>query len=970
MSLGARARRQVLVAAATSAIVALALAAYATAPAHAETQTLGLEGWRVQSSALAAQNGRQISAPGFDAGSWLAVTPDDAGAPGTEIAALLQNSECPNVFYSEEMRRCFGYMSRIGRDTLARFAVPWWWRTDFTAALTPGQRAELVISGVVGAASVWLNGHAVARRRTVQGAYARYAFDVTSLLRPGVNSLALELAPNDPLKMLTLDDVDWNQIPPDNDTGIQFPIQLHIAGPPALSDVHVLQQDTPTVSAATLTLKGQLANTTSEAVTGEVSAVLTPPSGAPVTLERAVTLGPEQQAPVTFSAAEFPRLQLEHPAVWWPYQMGAQPMYRLTMTASPARTPGDESIASSAPAKGEPPENDGTADSQSVSFGIRTVGSELVGPSPQAPAGVRRFSINGRPFVLRGGGWAEDEFLRYSSANTAAQIGLIKNLGLNAIRTEGKQMPQDFYEQMDRAGIMIDAGFQCCDAWQPERQRKPSAREYHVMELSARTIGEELRDHPSVLNYSWSDNAPTPEQEKVSLRGFAEAEFQDPLIASAEYNSGRVLGPSGEKEGPYDWVPPSYWYDQTHYDPHDPTRTNVGGAWGFDSEASAGDTVPTLDSIDRFMAPFEQEALWREPAFNQYHTNYEPEIPGPGNEGYSFGTLYNLDRAIAKRYGPPESLAQYVQEAQAQNYETQRAEFEAYIDHADAQPTPSTGIVYWMLNKAMPSLLWDLYNQEFDEAGSYFGAKEANRPVHALLAYDTHTVSLDNLTGSPQTGLSVHARVYSLDGRLLDERSASELDLEPQQVLQNVLNPALPADTHPPEPAQTYFVQLLVQQGGRTIDRNVYWLSTQQDEIDWPKTVGSTFATLSRYADLRGLRGLPAATLSVSGGSHSEPGPDGADTATTVTIENVSPTPTVAFLVRADIRRGRLDGTPEPGDNEVLPVFWSEDDIALWPGETATLTAAYSSSALEGAAQVVSVSGWNTKTLDVPAPMP
>ena len=43
---------------------------------------------------------------------------------------------------------------------------------------------------------------------------------------------------------------------------------------------------------------------------------------------------------------------------------------------------------------------------------------------------------------------------------------MIKNLGLNGIRTEGKQMPDDFYEQMDRAGILVDGGFQCCDAWQ------------------------------------------------------------------------------------------------------------------------------------------------------------------------------------------------------------------------------------------------------------------------------------------------------------------------------------------------------------------------------------------------------------------------------------------------------------------------------------------------------------------------
>ena len=28
----------------------------------------------------------------------------------------------------------------------------------------------------------------------------------------------------------------------------------------------------------------------------------------------------------------------------------------------------------------------------------------------------------------------------------------------------------------------------------------------------------------------------------------------------------RILGPAGEKEGPYDWVPPNYWYDTTHFD--------------------------------------------------------------------------------------------------------------------------------------------------------------------------------------------------------------------------------------------------------------------------------------------------------------------------------------------------------------------------------------------------------------------
>src|SRR6516225_3192936 len=56
---------------------------------------LGSGGWAVQSSAVATQSGAQISTPGFNTSTWLPVTSDDAGAPGTEIEALAQNGMCP-----------------------------------------------------------------------------------------------------------------------------------------------------------------------------------------------------------------------------------------------------------------------------------------------------------------------------------------------------------------------------------------------------------------------------------------------------------------------------------------------------------------------------------------------------------------------------------------------------------------------------------------------------------------------------------------------------------------------------------------------------------------------------------------------------------------------------------------------------------------------------------------------------------
>lgn len=108
-----------------------------------------------------------------------------------------------------------------------------------------------------------------------------------------------------------------------------------------------------------------------------------------------------------------------------------------------------------------------------------------------------------------------------------------------------------------------------------------------------------------------------------------------------------------------------------------------------------------------------------------------------------------------------------------------------------------------------------------DQAGSYFGTQEANRPLHALYALDNGTVTLDNLSGTSQSGLSVESKVYNLAGTVLDDQTASNLTLASQQVLNKVLTPRVPTS-----PVETYFVELLLKQNGSLVDRNVYWLSS------------------------------------------------------------------------------------------------------------------------------------------------
>ena len=917
------------------AVPAAATAIAAADPPTGSTAVANLgaaNGWKVLTSATATQSGSQISRPGFATSGWLTVPNDGGGAPGTEINALLSNGSCPNVYVSANMKSCFGQLTRVGPETIAQFTAPWWYRTDFPAP-PAGRSARLILNGVIGTADLWVNGTQVAASAAVGGAYARRTYDITALLVQGTNSVAIEVHPNDPSSMLTLDNVDWSQLPPDNNTGIQFPVQLQTGAPLVDGNAHVVQNTAANLSSSALTVKTDVTNTSASAQTGTVTATVTPPGGgSAISVSQNVTVAAHATQTVTFTPSGYPALTIASPQLWWPYQLGAQPLYTLATSVAQGGT---------------------VLNSTSATFGIRTVTSYLTGAGGQTPDGVRAFKINNVPVVIRGGGWDPDLFLRYDPADTAQQIGLLKALGVNTVRLEGHFMPADWYQQMDAAGILVNAGYQCCDFWEDTDYTSAQQADY---KLTAQSLGETFRSHPSVFSFQWSDNEPSDTQESLALSGFAAADYPGPFIASAEYKSSAQLGAAGEKEGPYDWVPPNYWYDTTHSGGGD--LTNSGGAWGFDSEQSSGDTVPTQDSINRFLSAADQSALWQTPGANQYHANYE----GTSHSGYAFGTLYNLDTAITNRYGAWSGLSQYVEEAQVQNYESTRAQFEAFLAHSTNATSPSTGTIYWQLNKGWPTLLWSLYNNDGDQAGAFFGAQKANQTLHALYTLDTGTVTLDNLGGTTRSGVTVESKVYSTSGTLLDDQTSGSLSLTSQQVRNAVLHPVTPTAA-----GQVYFVELLVRQNGTLVDRNVYWQPTTTDRVNWSRTTGSPQATMTSYADLKALKNLPAATLAATATTAAHSGPGGADRQVTVTVTNTSTQPTVGFFLRADLRRGTSSGAELSGDNELQSSVWSDNDTTLWPGESETLTATYRSADLQGATPVVSVSGWNVPKFDVVA---
>ena len=237
------------------------------------------------------------------------------------------------------------------------------------------------------------------------------------------------------------------------------------------------------------------------------------------------------------------------------------------------------------------------------------------------------------------------------------------------------------------------------------------------------------------------------------------------------------------------------------------------------------------------LSPQELEALWKYPQVRQFHASAAWS---------TFATIATFDTALAKRYGPPKSLEDYVAKSQLENYDNVRAQFEAFNARMDAA-NPSTGVIYWMLNNAWPSLHWHLYDYFLNPAGAYFGARMANEPVHIQYSYDTRAIMLVNHTLNGEHGLQAMIRVRDLDGGVSFERRLQDIDLASGTTRQLATLPALAGLS------RVYFIELeLASANGKPISRNVYWLSTQADELDWAHS-NWYLTPVTRYADLTAL---------------------------------------------------------------------------------------------------------------------
>ncbi len=415
--------------------------------------------------------------------------------------------------------------------------------------------------------------------------------------------------------------------------------------------------------------------------------------------------------------------------------------------------------------------------------------------------------------------------LRQSSERLAWEFRYVRDMNLNAIRLEGKLETDEFYDFADREGVLILAGWCCCDHW--EQWSKWGPADLPIATASLRTQILRMRSHPSMLAWlDGSDNPPPANVERAYIEVLKESHWPNPYLSSASGKATAVSGPTGVKmTGPYDYVPPDYWLADTK---------DFGGAFGFNTETSPGPAVPLLNCL-RKMLP-EANLAPDDPVWN-YHA---------GSEG--FQNLSHFDQAMKAVYGDSRDLADYERKSQIMAYDGERAMFEAYSRNKYV----STGVIQWMLNNAWPSLIWHLYDYYLQPAGGYFGAKKACEPLHVMYSYDDRSVAVVNSTYRSVSGLVVKAAVFDAD---LHERFSREAaaDVASDGVTRVLVVPEEAFHSGSP----VYFVRLSLEDAGhKLLSSNFYWLSAKRNVLDWEKT-DFHYTPVSSREDLTSLQSAP-----------------------------------------------------------------------------------------------------------------
>jgi len=529
------------------------------------------DGWKVVSSEDLSETGDIISTIQQNTGDWY-----KSSVPTTVLNVLVENGKYQKPYFGNNL-------ASIPTD---QFKKSWWFRKEFEINSSQKfENAKILFEGINYRANIWLNGQQVAQEQNIFGSFRIFDFDISRYIIEGVNVLAVEIIPPKPGDP-TIGFVDWNPTPPDKNMGIWRGVKLKLFGKVFFNETYVTGKiNTETYENAKLKISTKLSNYSNS----EVQGILKGSIGS-ISFQKSIKLEKKESKIIILNSDEFSQLNIQNPKLWWPINYGEPNLHNLTL----------EFI-----------EDGNISCEESIRFGIREVTDYL------NEDGHRGYKINGKKILIKGGGWVDDLMLADDYKKVEAQVLYTKHMNLNTIRLEGYWgNSQDIYNLCDEHGILLMPGWSCHWEWENYLGKAVDNKYGGIIseddiELVSDYTNDQiiwLRNHPSIFMWGFgSDMLPAPELEKNYHDILKSVDPTRPFLVSHQSLNSSISGPSGVKMfGPYDYVPPVYWYIDTKH----------GGAYGFNTETGPGPQVPLMESIKK-MIP--EENLWPIDEMWNYH---------------------------------------------------------------------------------------------------------------------------------------------------------------------------------------------------------------------------------------------------------------------------------------------------------------------------------------------------------------
>jgi hypothetical protein len=316
--------------------------------------------------------------------------------------------------------------------------------------------------------------------------------------------------------------------------------------------------------------------------------------------------------------------------------------------------------------------------------------------------------------------------------------------------------------------------------------------------------------------------------------------------------------------------------------------------------------MPNIVTIESLKAMMPEASLW-------------PQGEAWGVHDFSLGGAQggaSFRNRIDTSYGGADNAADWVTLAQFVNYEGYRAMFEA-------QSKNRMGLLLWMSHPAWPTMVWQTYDYYLEPTAAYFGAKHACEPLHIQWNPTTDRVEVVNYSAGNAPGLALAAEIINLDGSVPWRATVTPLDSQEDSVISSV-KLEFPASV-----SAVHFIRLKLTRGGETLSENFYWRGVEK-------------------GNYRALRQLPKVKLEVA--THAEK--QGGRWLLMTELKNPSAQP--ALMVR-------LKAVRETTGDRILPALYSDNYIALMPGEARTIRTELENADTRGERPTVVVEGFNVQ---------